>query len=201
MTDMGSTIAPKSDQLNADDLIQGARTITVTGVKACPGSAEQPIAVYFEGDNNKPYKPCKSMRRVMVTVWGTNGGDYVGRSMTLYRDPAVQFGGVAVGGIRISHMSHIEEAMTFALTASRTSRKPYTVQPLTVAAQKPASERVEGLFAWLKESPSSEVMKTRWANKKATSVVAALDEDAREKFTIRYNEMLENRIEREGMAE
>jgi flagellar FliL protein len=31
--DIGATIAPKSDQLNADDLIVGPRTILVTAVK------------------------------------------------------------------------------------------------------------------------------------------------------------------------
>ncbi|MCJ2025519.1 hypothetical protein MKK52_14985, partial [Methylobacterium sp. J-067] len=50
--------------------------------------------------------------------------------MTLYRDNGVQFGGVAVGGIRISHMSGISSAMTIALTAAKARRVPYTVKPL-----------------------------------------------------------------------
>ena len=132
--DMGNFIAPKSDQLNADDLIAGPRTITVTGVRANEGSAEQPISINFEGDNGKPYKPCKSMRRVMVAVWGANATAYVGRSMTVYRDEDVQFGGMKVGGIRISHMSHIDAPQTMALTATRARRAPFTVQPLQRAA-------------------------------------------------------------------
>ncbi|MDR3439850.1 hypothetical protein [Telmatospirillum sp.] len=136
MTDLRKTIAPKSDQMNSDDLIGGARTITVTKVSLCT-EAEQPIAINFEGDNGKPYKPCKSMRRVMVTVWGPDGGAYAGRSMTLYRDPSVQFGGLAVGGIRISHMSHIDKPVTMALTATRANRKAFTVKPLVVAAKSP----------------------------------------------------------------
>lgn len=201
MTDMSQTIAPKSDQLNADDLLSAPRTIAITKVSACPGSAEQPIAIFFDGDNGKPYKPCKSMRRLMVTTWGTNGAAYVGRSMTLFRDPAVMFGGVAVGGIRISHMSHIDEPLTVALTASRTSRKPYTVQPLTIAAPKPAGDRVEALLAWLGESTSSEMMRKRRAHKKAADLFMELDPEAREKFTARYDEMLLNMAEREGMGE
>lgn len=130
MTDVGLTIAPRSDQQNSDDLIAGPITITITKVQACPGSAEQPIAIHFDGDNNKPYKPCKSMRRVLVQVWGRDGAAYVGRRMTLYRDPTVRFGGVEVGGIRISHMSDIDEPRTMALTATRASRKPFTVKPL-----------------------------------------------------------------------
>lgn len=128
--DMGNFIAPKSDQLNADDLITGPRTVTVTGVRANEGSAEQPISISFDGDNGKPYKPCKSMRRVMVCVWGSNATSYVGRSMTIYRDEEVQFGGMKVGGVRISHMSHIDAPQTMALTATRARRAAFTVQPL-----------------------------------------------------------------------
>ncbi len=129
MIDISQTVAPKSDQLNADDLIGGPRTIKVTRVAAMK-EADQPIAIYFEGDNGKPYKPGKSMRRVLLRVWGQDGAAYAGRRMTIYRDDAVQFGGVAVGGIRISHMSGISSAMTMALTEKRASRRPFTVKPL-----------------------------------------------------------------------
>ena len=94
--DLSKTIAPKSDQLNADDLIARSMTIKITNVTGKDGDA-QPISIFFEGDNGKPYKPCKSMRRVLVMVWGDQGKEYIGRSMTIYRDPAVVFGGIAVG--------------------------------------------------------------------------------------------------------
>lgn len=142
MTDLSKTIAPKSDQLNADDLISGPRTIKVTSVKAVGASNDaQPIAIGFEGDNNKPYKPCKSMRRALIKCWGTDGASYVGKYITLYLDPKVKFGGIEVGGIRISHVSDIEGPMTFAMTASKTVRAPYTVNVLKNAppAQTAAS--------------------------------------------------------------
>lgn len=145
--DMRPTITPKSDQLNADDLIAGARTVTITAVKASPGSAEQPVAVYFEGDNGKPYMPCKSMRRVMVAVWGADAGQYAGRAMTLYRDASVTWGGMEVGGIRISHMSGMEQPMVLALTATKKARKPYRVLPLVVEAPKPAGKDQATLVA------------------------------------------------------
>ena len=135
MTDLGATIAPKSDQMNADDLIQGPRTITITAVKA--GDKEQPIAIYFQGDDGKPYKPCKGMRRVLVAFWGPDGSAYVGRSMTLFRNPKVKWGGIEVGGIQISHMTHITGDQTFSLTESKTSRKPFTVKAL----QKPPTAK------------------------------------------------------------
>lgn len=129
--DLSATVAPKSDQLNADDLISGPRTITVTRVEAA--QPDQPVSIFFEGDDGRPYKPCKSMRRVLLLVWGKDGAKYVGRALTIYRDPDVVFGGARVGGIRISHMSDIDEPKTMALTATRAQRKPYTVKPLEIA--------------------------------------------------------------------
>lgn len=133
--DMTQFIAPKSDQLNADDLIGGPRTITVTRVTGNEGNAEQPVNVYFEGDDNKPFRPCKSMRRVMVKIWGADASKYVGRSMTLFRDPKVKWGGMEVGGIRISHMTGLQKPETMALTETRSARKPYTVHPLQIEQQ------------------------------------------------------------------
>lgn len=134
MTDMTQVIKPKSDQLNADDLIAGAMTVKITRVDV-RGGQEQPVSIHFEGDNGKPYKPCKSMCRVMVFVWGADAKQYTGRSMTLYRDPKVTWGGMEVGGIRISHMSHIDKPVTMALTASKSKRSMHTVEPLKVAAE------------------------------------------------------------------
>lgn len=146
MIDLRGTIKPKSDQLNADDLIGGPITIRITGVTV--GEGEQPVAISFDGDGGKPFKPGKSMRRVLVNLWGPDGETYVGRSLTLYRDEQVVFGGVEVGGIRISHMSHLQRETTMALTATKAKRKPFTVRPLVV--EKPADKAallVEALLA------------------------------------------------------
>lgn len=171
MIDLSLTIAPKSDQTNADDLIAGPRTIKITSIRGSD-DPDQPVAIHYEGDNKKPYKPCKSMRRVLVHVWGADGSAYVGRSMTIYRDERVQFGGIQVGGIRISHMSHIDRDITMALTATRAKRAPYTVKPLatagaqrgpasddkikpTVAASEtPLSERIEAFMKRMADAPN-----------------------------------------------
>lgn len=129
MVDLSKTIIAKSDQLNADDLIGKSITIKITKVTGT-SDAQQPIAIHYEGDEGKPYKPCKSMRRILVGIWGVDGAKYVGRSMTLYRDDKVRFGGIEVGGIRISHMSDIDAPKTMALTASKANKKAFTVQPL-----------------------------------------------------------------------
>lgn len=127
--DLSETIKPKSDQLNADDLLTGPITVTIEKVAKCDG--DQPVAVYLQGPY-MPYKPCKSMRRVMIAAWGNDGREWAGKSMTLFCDPEVAFGGVKVGGIRISHMSDIKGSLTVSLTTIRSKRKPFTVEPLTV---------------------------------------------------------------------
>ena len=144
MVEMIDTIVPKSDQLNADDLI-GGRTLTIKIKEVTIKAGEQPVALHYEGDNGKPYKPGKSMCRVLVNSWGPDARNYVGRSLTLYCDPTVKFGGIAVGGLRISHMSHIHEPITMALTASKASRKPFTVQPMVVEAAPSLQEWLDAI--------------------------------------------------------
>jgi len=125
------TIIPKSDQLNADDLIAGPITVTVEGVKRS-SSPDQPIDILISG--HRPFRPCKSMRRVLISVWGDKGSEWIGQSMTLYRDESVKYGGVAVGGIRISHVTGIDKRRDLMLTSTRSKREMYTVNPLTMKA-------------------------------------------------------------------
>ncbi|MCK4857131.1 MAG: hypothetical protein KAT58_04105, partial [candidate division Zixibacteria bacterium] len=122
-------IEPKSDQMNADDLISGPRTITITEVKGGGGN-EQPISIFFEDDNGRPYKPCKTMRKIMVAIWGRDGKTYVGKAMTLFLDPTVKWGGAEVGGIRISEMSDMEGERKIPVTVTRGRKAPWTVKPL-----------------------------------------------------------------------
>jgi len=126
------TIVPKSDQLNYDDLTGGPITVKVVTLKM--GSAEQPVIVEIEGQ--RPFKPCKSMRRVLVAAWGDKGRDWIGKLMTLYGDPTARYGGVEVGGIRISHVSGISEPLIVKLTVSRGKRVDYVVQPIDGTAEK-----------------------------------------------------------------
>lgn len=127
--DMTATLAPKSDQLNADDVLSAPRTVTITAVSR--GTAEQPVNITTaEFGEGRPYKPCLSMRRVIAKAWGPDPVVYVGRRMTLFNDTSVKWGGVAVGGIRISHLSHIDKALSLPLTETRGKRKLYRVEPL-----------------------------------------------------------------------
>lgn len=126
--DMTRTIEPRSDQLNFDDVAAQSVTVTITGVTK--GTPEQPVNIETEQYPGRPYKPGKSMRRILVACWGKDSSVYTGRRIRLYGDPDVRFGREKVGGIRISHLSHITAPMTVMLTVTRGRRAPFTVQPL-----------------------------------------------------------------------
>lgn len=126
--DITETLAPKSDQQNYDDYISGAKTLTVTEARVVGG--EQPVELHLAEFPGRPYKPGKSMRRVIAKAWGSESSAYAGRRLTLYGDPDISFGGKKVGGIRISHMSHIDAAFTMPLTVTRGKKAGFTVQPL-----------------------------------------------------------------------
>lgn len=129
MMDISQAAQPKSDQLNADDLIGGPQLVTITEVRK--GSSEQPVEIVTtEFGPGRPYRPGKSMIRVLIAAWGKEASAYVGRRLMLYRDPSITFGKDAVGGIRISAMSHLDSRMTLALTVTRGKRAPFTVDPL-----------------------------------------------------------------------
>jgi len=162
---MLATIVPKSDQINADDLIGQSLTITVNEVKFS-GGQEQPVSMYFDG-SGKAFRPCKSMCRVLVAIWGPDAKEYVGRSMTLYRDPSVKWGGMEVGGIRISHMTHMEAPVTMALTATKGARKPYTVRPLVAEVKKLPVEELtfEAAEHSIRTTATLDELKAVWANK------------------------------------
>lgn len=155
--DLSDTIVPNSDQLNADDLMAGPRTVTITEV--IRGSNEQPVDIHLAEFPGRPFRPSKSMRRVLVAAWGVQSSAYIGRSMTIYRDPEVTFGRDKVGGIRISHLSHIDGPLKVALTVTRGKRAPWPVSVLTVPARRDwhaeadALNSIDALKALWREAP------------------------------------------------
>ena len=126
--DLTESIAPRSDQINADDLMAGSVTVTISEVRK--GTPEQPVDVHLVEYPGRPYKPSKSMRRILVSAWGPDASAYAGRRLTLVRNPEITFGKDKVGGIEISHLSNLAKPLTVALTATRGRRKNFTVAPL-----------------------------------------------------------------------
>lgn len=192
--DMSQIIQPKSDQINADDMISGPMTVTIDAVNISPRD-DQPISIKMQG-MTKVFRPCKSMSRVMVQAWGADASKYAGRSMTLYRDPKVKWGGLEVGGIRISHMSHIDAPLQMMLTHTRSQRAPFKVSPLAISTEPPkepdnalelaqaAADKGTGAFReWWTSEEGKSCRATAQANiddlkKRAAEADPAPDEDA-----------------------
>jgi hypothetical protein len=128
--DLSAVVIPKSDQLNSDDLIGGPRTFTITDVR--PGSDEQPVKISLaEFPDGRPWKPNKTMCRVLMDLWGTESSVYIGRRVTLFREARVRFGPDEVGGVRISHMTDIgDKRRKVIVTVSKGKKGAYTVEPL-----------------------------------------------------------------------
>lgn len=133
--DLSPTIVPKSDQLNSEQLITGPITITVTAVDRA-ASADQPLIIHYDNEQGRPYKPCKTMRKVLIAAWGNDGSQWIGRSMTLFCDNEVKWAGEKVGGIRISHLSHLPEGkaeIRLSLTATRGKKTVHIISGITDA--------------------------------------------------------------------
>lgn len=138
MNDMSSTIVAKSDQINAADLIGTNRTIVIKEVRIKAGD-DQPVTVLIEGDK-KGFRPCKGVRRLMVRVWGADASKYIGQAMTLFCDPSVTWAGKEEGGIRVSHMSGLDEEIVEYMRISRAATKPYKIFPLAKQATNAAPQ-------------------------------------------------------------
>lgn len=142
--DITHTLAPVSDQMDAVDLQTGPRTFTVKSVTE--GSREQPVNVHLE-EFPRPWRPSKNMRRVLAAIWGADASRWKGRRITLYLDPEVVYGGIKVGGIRISHASHIDRRTEAIVMPKRGRSEVYSVDPIRepapIAAAPPA-QAVDG---------------------------------------------------------
>lgn len=138
MTTLAEALAPKSDQLNADDLIAGPRTLKITNARISKEDRQTKIVISYEGDNGKPWKPCKTMGRAMVMAWAiTDEKQLIGKSVRVYRDPTVRFGDQGeIGGIRISHMSDIDKPVNVKLTVSQGKKGMFTFAPLPTGVEK-----------------------------------------------------------------
>jgi hypothetical protein len=128
MDDITDTLAPDSTQLDAVDLLGGARTFTITRVDVVPGG-EQPVSVHL-AEFPRVWRPGKSMRRVLAACWSPRSSEWVGRRVTLYCDERVTFGKDVVGGTRISHLSDISGTKRIPLLVSRGKSATYVVEPL-----------------------------------------------------------------------
>jgi hypothetical protein len=136
--DITETLAPKSDQMDAVDLLGGPMTFTI--VEVTKGSSdEQPIQVRL-AEFARPWRPSKGMRRVLAACWTPHASTWTGRRLTLFCDTSVKFGGVEVGGIRISHLSDLTGPKKVPLLVTKGKSAMYTVAPLKEEQPRPLSQ-------------------------------------------------------------
>ena len=180
MLDLSDTIAPRSDQLNADDLLAGPVDVTVVEVRR--GTPDQPVDVFVR-ELGRPWKPCKTVRRILVALWGPDGETWVGRRARLYNDPRVEWGGKRVGGIRVSHLSHIDNPRTVLVAVKRGRREPVEVLPLPMPVEEPPAEPPD-LLEVLEARGLTMADIDEWASTTGRPLVSSLDRDGQDKVAI-----------------
>lgn len=127
--DLTSTIEADSTQVNAVDLTGSSRIVTITGISGGPDK-KQPVNIELAEFPGRAYRPCKTMRRILVHAWGLDTRTYIGRRMEIYNEESVKWGGKAVGGVRIRALSDIPARFDKTLQESQKTYVTYSIDPL-----------------------------------------------------------------------
>ena len=127
-------IVRKTDQWNNEDFIDGPRVFTISHIT--DGKEQVPYDIHFSDGEGRCWRPSNGMLEVLYLIWGDDSKVWAGRQVELFQDASVKIGRDVVGGIRVRSISHIDKPMSRLITVSRGTKKPYTVQPLTVKAPR-----------------------------------------------------------------
>ena len=148
--DITNALAPKSDQLDAVDLLGSPpQVFTITDVSE--GNAEQPVNIRL-AEFPRVWRPSKGMLRVLAHCWGKETPVWAGRQVELYCDPDVMFGPDRVGGVRISRLSHIAKRTSVPMIIKRGKGGSWNVDPLP-DAPAPAAPATD---------PSIDALRAEW---------------------------------------
>lgn len=147
MVDITQAMQAKSDQLNALDIVGAPLVIKVRAIDFQKGR-EKPLWIYYDGDNNRPYKPSTGMIRIICGCWGTESDNYIGRHMRLEYEPSVVYAGKEVGGIWIKAFSDIpEKGKMLSLRLNRNKTIPFPVEHLKVTPSVYPQEKFDAGLA------------------------------------------------------
>jgi hypothetical protein len=158
--DITDALAPKSDQLDAIELV-APRTFTIDSGSRLGKRQGQPVVEIRLVGFPRVWRPSKGMLDAIVAVWGTNAAEWAGQSVTLYNDREVTFGDDKVGGVRISAMSGIDKPRTVQIRGrGQGARKiPWQVQPIATAPATPdPADYVDAITA----AATIDVLKAAW---------------------------------------
>jgi hypothetical protein len=151
-------IKKNTDQLNYEDFLGGiTRLVTIKAVERGRKEAQYDIAI--EGDD-RYWRPPATVLKQLVLAYGDNAQDWVGQSAMLYGDPDVKMAGKKVGGIRVSHLSHIEKPLTASLSVTRGQTGVFTIDPLPANVLPPTESAIacatdkDQLREWHRQFPT-----------------------------------------------
>jgi len=174
--DFLATTQAKSDQINSVDLLGGPLTCQITDIQMT-GSADQPICIYVDA-HPQPWKPSKTSRRVLAACWAdSEPSEWVGRTIVLYNDPTVKWAGKAEGGIRCSHLSHIDGEKTIMVNETRGKKAAQKVLPYQASDTPKAAPTY-----WPDDAFEKQVVRATDSiindGKSADGIIAALEKKA-----------------------
>lgn len=130
MIDLTKHIEADSDCLVAADLVGGPLTILVERVTESGKNDKKKIDIFY-ANSEKPFRPCKSMLRILCELWRTTDATtFIGRGITLYREPDCMWKGEKTPGVRICGLSHIEKAVTVVANERRGKMNTYQIEPI-----------------------------------------------------------------------
>lgn len=151
--DIASLLTGVSTELTADELAGGPRFLKIRKL-VITDDPKRPLSVYYQSDDDKPWRPCLSMRRLLAACFGTDADSYVDQVIEVYRDDTVTYGekgqGVQpVGGVRFKRAS-IEKSISLCLQAKRGKKSIWVVDPIPAAELKalfpdPSEDRVKAI--------------------------------------------------------
>lgn len=130
--DMTAAAEPQADQLTFDDFAGGERTFTIAEVRKSSSPEHKVDVILYEIE--RPWRPPKTMVRVLIKAWGKESDAYCGRRVTLFGDPKVIWAGKESGGVRIRALSGIDKQLKVKLKVSHGKLIDYTVDPLPAEA-------------------------------------------------------------------
>jgi hypothetical protein len=173
---MGTTQA-KSNQINADDLLGSPLVCQITAIEMT-GAADQPISIHVDA-HPQPWKPSKTSRRVLAACWAdAEPSEWVGRYVVLCNDPSVKWAGEAVGGIRTSHLSHIDDRKTIMVNATRGKKAAQIVEPYYAETQQAPQQPVFWPEEAFEKQFKNAEPKLISGEKVADDIIAALEKKA-----------------------
>lgn len=137
MPDVSEVLAPNSQQLDNIELRgKGPQVFTVARVDVRTPGTDQPLIVHLV-EFPRPWKPGKTMGRVLAHCWGRESDNWPGKQVELYADESIKFGNETPGGTRISRVSHIDKPQQVPVLLSQGRPGFYKVEPLPESAQQP----------------------------------------------------------------